>query len=29
MTYEHEGRQRIVLQTPGQLVAYSLPAEED
>ncbi len=25
MTYLHEGKQRIVLQIPGQLVAYSLP----
>jgi len=25
MTYLHEGKQRIVLQTSGQLVAYSLP----
>lgn len=25
MTYMHEGRQRIVLQTSGQLVTYSLP----
>ena len=25
MTFEHDGKQRIVLQTPGQLVAYSLP----
>ena len=24
MTFEHDGKQRIVLQTPGQLVAYSL-----
>ena len=24
MSYEHNGKQRIVLQTPGQLVAYSL-----
>ena len=24
MTYSHEGKQRIVLQTSGQLVAYSL-----
>jgi glucose dehydrogenase len=29
MSYMHEGRQRIVLQTPGQLVAYSIPVEED
>ena len=26
MTYEHQGRQRIVVQVPGQLVVYSLPA---
>ena len=25
MSYMHEGRQRIVLQAPGQLVALSLP----
>ncbi|MFM1896350.1 MAG: hypothetical protein RLZZ385_1424, partial [Pseudomonadota bacterium] len=27
MSYQHEGRQRIVVQVPGQLVAYSLPLE--
>ena len=25
MSYQHDGKQRIVLQTPGRLVAYSLP----
>ena len=29
MSYQHEGKQRIVLQTPGQLVAYSLPSIKD
>jgi quinoprotein glucose dehydrogenase len=29
MTYQHDGRQRIVLQTAGQLVAYSLPSDKD
>ena len=29
MTYMHDGIQRIVLQTPGQLAAFSLPTEED
>ena len=29
MTYQHDGKQRIVLQTAGQLVAYSLPSDED
>jgi len=27
MSYEHNGKQRIVLQTPGQLVAYSLASD--
>jgi hypothetical protein len=25
MSYMHDGKQRIILQTPGQLVAFSLP----
>jgi len=29
MSYMHDGRQRIVLQTPGQLAAFSLPTEEN
>ena len=29
MSYMHDGRQRIVLQTPGQLAAFSLPIEEN
>jgi len=29
MSYMHDGIQRIVLQTPGQLAAFSLPTEED
>ena len=29
MSYMHDGRQRIVLQTPGQLAAFSLPAKEN
>ena len=29
MSYMHDGRQRIVLQTPGQLVAFSLPIEDN
>ena len=29
MSYMHDGRQRIVLQTPGQLVAFSLPTQEN
>ena len=28
MTYMHEGRQRVVLQAPGQLVAISLPSDD-
>ncbi len=29
MSYMHDGMQRIVLQTPGQLAAFSLPNEEE
>ena len=29
MTYMHDGRQRVVLQTSGQLVAYSIPVEDE
>ena len=29
MSYMHDGRQRIVLQTPGQLAAFSLPTKEN
>ena len=29
MSYMHDGRQRIVLQTPGQLAAFSLPIEDN
>ena len=29
MSYMHDGIQRIVLQTPGQLAAFSLPTEKD
>ena len=28
MTYEHDGKQRIVIQSPGQLIAYSLPEDD-